>query len=551
MITNILTSIFAITHTSVFSIFNIALHQENVDYLERKLLDISNPCSENYGEYLSKDFINTIIEPIDKWSVINWLETNNISILHDYGDGLKVFGELSQIEDLFDIHYEGTRFHHTSVNYSIPIEFKQTIDFIEGFNIKDNKTYPEVTIKDGKNVDNRYVGKEVFYWLYNISDETACINSSIASIEYGSNNGFNQQDLYDAQKLNNVTLSKVNHIIDNSLSSDDESQLDVQMIGINSDKYTDIWYWNNEQWLYSLAVDVFNNESAPDILSMSYGWAEDDQCSIATCGSMTSQQYVERVNLEYIKLALRGISVVVASGDAGSPGRTSEGCDPKRPLNAVFPGSSPWVTSVGATYIKANNDSHRWNSTLCQYYGCATSKEQYVTNYNDVGWTSGSGIAKYSQQTQFYQKANNDYLQSGVSLPNNFPIGGRMYPDVSLIGHYCPVVDNGGILAIDGTSCSTPLFATIISKLNQFQISRNKSKLGWINPVLYQMYYDESSSFDDLTNGFTWCSEFTCCDLNERNGSDFGFKATKGYDPVYGLGTPNVGMMKEWLIHNI
>ena len=28
-------------------------------------------------------------------------------------------------------------------------------------------------------------------------------------------------------------------------------------------------------------------------------------------------------------------------------------------------------------------------------------------------------------------------------------------------------------------------------------------------------------------------------------GSDFGYKATKGYDPVYGLGTPNVGLMKE------
>ena len=61
---------------------------------------------------------------------------------------------------------------------------------------------------------------------------------------------------------------------------------------------------------------------------------------------MTSEQYVQRSNTEFLKIAARGVSIIVASGDAGSPGRTGEGC--QNGINAVFPGSSPWVTSVGA-----------------------------------------------------------------------------------------------------------------------------------------------------------------------------------------------------------
>ena len=71
-----------------------------------------------------------------------------------------------------------------------------------------------------------------------------------------------------------------------------------------------------------------------------------------------------------------------------------------------------------------------------------------------------------------------------------------MYPDVTAIGHYCPVIDGGGLDAVDGTSCSSPLFATIVTLLNQHQIANGKSKLGFINPVLYMMYYENVSAFE-------------------------------------------------------
>jgi tripeptidyl-peptidase-1 len=102
-------------------------------------------------------------------------------------------------------------------------------------------------------------------------------------------------------------------------------------------------------------------------------------------------------------------------------------------------------------------------------------------------------------------------------------------------------------MAVDGTSCSSPIFASIIALLNSHQKSQGKNSLGFINPVLYQMAKDNPKIFNDITEGYNWCTEETCCNLRKDGGSDFGYKASKGYDPVYGLGSPNVGLMKDWL----
>lgn len=541
------------------NVYNLALKQNNQQLLQERLLDISNPFSVNYGKYWDKDIINMLVEPKGKDELLDRLNNYSITIEKDYGDGLLISTTEENIENVFNINYHFVENNNVEITYSIPEELS-LIEFIEGIpSYKEYLKHKEY-VKNNKeslyvnDIDNGYVGTEVFNWLYNVSDDKGCLclNTSVASIEYGGGNGFNQDDLVSNQQLNNISINRVRHSINNGMGSDVESQLDIQMMGLIGGENMDIWYWNEDNWLYSLAVNIMNNASVPNILSMSYGWAEDQQCQITTCGNLTSEDYVNRVNMEYVKLGLRGITIVVASGDAGSPGRTSEQCDPNRPINAVFPGSSPWVVSVGATYIvnstnSSNKTSPIWNSTLCNEYGCPEHKEQDIITYDKVGWTSGGGISKISKRQSMFDKANNGYINSRVSMPWNYPKDGRMYPDVSLIGHYCPVMNDNSLIGVDGTSCSTPFFATVLALLNRHQLIHGKPKLGWVNPILYLMAENDSNVFIDLEEGYTWCTEQTCCPLNERNGSDFGFKATKGYDPVYGLGLPNVGRMKEWL----
>lgn len=97
-------------------------------------------------------------------------------------------------------------------------------------------------------------------------------------------------------------------------------------------------------------------------------------------------------------------------------------------------------------------------------------------------------------------------------------------------------VYSGAWMTVDGTSCSSPTFAGIVANLNAYQLSQGKPTLGFSNPLFYQMYYDNANTFSDVRVGNSSCTEAECCDSN------FGFQAAAGWDPVGGLGTPNVGV---------
>ena len=75
--------------------------------------------------------------------------------------------------------------------------------------------------------------------------------------------------------------------------------------------------------------------------------------------------------------------------------------------------------------------------------------------------------------------------------------------------------------------------AAFVSLVNAERLNRGMSTMGWINPFLYQ--YSSEFVFD-ITSGYNKCSEMydnthVCCKE--------GFNATKGWDPVTGLGSIN------------
>lgn len=531
--------------------FNVALKQRNLDILPNLVDVISDPQSNSYGDYLSIDSINNFVSPKNKNFVKNWFIKNGMLIKKDYGDALKVTSDYITLKKKL-----GFRKLKNGLNtYAVPSELKKYIDFIEGLS---NKQYHRITMKYNEEnpiVDKGYVGRESLFKLYNFNSSFSSTNSSTGVIEYSESNGFNQLGLLESEKMNGQTLNPISkeHIIGDNQEEDVESQLDVCAVSLTASD-TDLWYWKTDSWLYSFAIDFMNSKQVPDVISMSWGWAEDDQCSVTTCNNQTSKEYVNRVNTEYMKLALRGISIVVASGDAGAPGRTSESCDQTRPINPVFPGSSPWVTSVGATVVTKNNlfSQSLSQTPLCKNNSCIRGHQEIPINFDLTGWTGGGGFGIFSENTPKWQKSQVfNYLNKHPNLNfSNFNSKGRGYPDVSMVGHNCPVFSDNSpnsIEPVDGTSCSSPLFAGIISLLNSHQLKNNKPKLGFVNPILYKMSQD--NVFNDLTEGYNWCTEYQCCP-NDGDKSNFGFKASSGWDPVSGLGTPNVEKMLAWLDKN-
>ena len=60
-------------------------------------------------------------------------------------------------------------------------------------------------------------------------------------------------------------------------------------------------------------------------------------------------------------------------------------------------------------------------------------------------------------------------------------------------------------------------------------------------------YPVKEPELEQITDGYNWCTEASCCD----NATQFGFNASKGYDPVSGLGTLNINNIVDFLKYNL
>ena len=393
--------------------------------------------------------------------------------------------------------------------------------------------------------------------VYNVNNTDTDPNTSVGSMEFQGLSGFSNKDLISSQLQNGVKSNPVanNHIIGTNNSPDGESQLDVQVMYWAASNAT-LWYedykgTNDNGWIYSWSVDFMNRQDVPQVVSLSWGWSEIQQCTVGKCTNETSKQYVDRTNVELMKIGIRGTTVVVAAGDAGSPGRTNELCGSKQlptgwnNINPIFPGGSPYVLSVGASYllIKDMNKYNKFVTPICQNNQCATGSVEQCATYNQTIWTSGSGFTHWNPTPSWQLPYVQKYLKSGIHLPNSiyFNSTNRAYPDVTAFGHNCAVVNNGKVGTADGTSCAAPIFAGVIANLNAYQLSKGRPLLGFVNPLLYKIYGLNPNTFNDILVGDSSCTEAECC------GRNFGFLAGKGWDPVSGLGSPNIGEIKRML----
>ena len=533
----------------------MALRQRNTELLKDMLHRISDPTSTGYGEYYTKTAIHHIIDPpkSDQDAVINWIKSNKEAThIVNYGDAIYFRSSKTSLFDMFSINSE-MRWMDLLRGYKLPSYLEHIIDFVEMDIVpqkfkqgtRDLSRQYHIT-KETEQCDDRYFGREPMLKLYNVSNDT--LNHEVIGVlaEFQSNAGFMPSDLVIQQSSNNQTNNAVTHIVGKNVGIDVESVLDVQLMS-QAGNNIELWFWDSPYWLFSFTVDYFNTEHIGDIISMSWGWAQDSQCDIIDCsGSMTSKKYVERVNVEFMKIALRGVTIVVSSGDAGAPGRTNEQCLYDRPINPVFPGSSPYVTSIGASYVPYKKSTKNASTPLCQDFGCIVSTDERSISYDKIGWTTGGGFDLYENTTPWWQSyAIKQYLATASSLPNSslYNVHGRAYPDITTVGHSCPVYIRDQVGGVDGTSCSAPVSGGLLGVIANHLWVNYHLKLGFANPLLYYIHRNCPECFRDITIGYNWCTEQQCCE----NKTNFGFTASMGFDPVSGLGSLNVGNIKQFI----
>ncbi|KAK5118876.1 hypothetical protein LTR62_000086 [Meristemomyces frigidus] len=261
-----------------------------------------------------------------------------------------------------------------------------------------------------------------------------------------------------------------------------------------------------------------------NVFSVSYGQIE---------GALP-RFYMERQCREWMKLALQGVSTIYASGDSGVANRYNSGYNNScldetnlyvdqfgKRFSPSFPNTCPYITNVGATTLL--------NSSI---YG----GEQAVADPNGaLSFYSGGGFSDIFERPSWQDAAVKNYLKkySPNYSEHIFNHSGRAFPDVSAIGLKVATVYLNQTLGVGGTSASAPIFASIITLLNEERLGQGKKPIGFLNPIIYA----HPEIFNDITVG-----------SNPGCGTA-GFPTAPGWDPVTGMDSEHSLAQPDTILH--
>ncbi|HUA47109.1 MAG TPA: S53 family peptidase [Solirubrobacteraceae bacterium] len=226
------------------------------------------------------------------------------------------------------------------------------------------------------------------------------------------------------------------------------------------------------------------------------------------------------------------ITVVAASGDIGAVG---EPCDlanglmggsfpPVKEVN--LPASDPLVLAAGGTTLTA---THKTGGYISETgwglpYGSAGTQFQ----------ASGGGFSRVFARPSY--QASSRESRAGRGVPD---VASDAAPHTGM----ALIVSNGAggytIRNSGGTSASAPLWAGIIALADQYA----GRQLGFVNPAIYRIGRSASypQAFHDITQGNN-TPQFPGHTIT-------GYKATPGWDPVTGWGSPNAQALIPLLVH--
>jgi len=537
--------------------FKIALKQRNLDRLEQVFWRVSDPNHEDYGRYLTREEVLSMIGPADneRQRVRDWLVENGVSRFVDNGDVFDVECSVAQVEALTEarmyvyrhVAHEGAVVLR-AMEHVVPAGLTSVVESFPGLDSFPLKMKKRTVIGVDKPLDGHlYSYPEVLRNLYGVDAAKDRITTPKATqavaqfVSVFSSAGFSEPNLQEFYTATGEFPTKVTKITKNG-SPSVEGTLDIEYISsIGSNGSSQFWVTSGD--FYDNAVSVFNEPAAtrPLINSISFGVDE----------TQYGKEKCSRLDAEYMKLGTIGTTVLAASGDDGASG--DEVCMGPNVLGGGgYPAASPYVVSVGATqmdHAKQQSNSTPGQPPICsQVNFCAHAQKSELVCSAETGSliTTGGGFSFYAQQPAYQKEAVDGYFNSGVSVPECgsacYTKTNRGYPDISANGDYFLIrytYKGKDWASSSGTSCSTPVIGGLFSLFNSKLLSKGKPPLGFVTPLLYTMAKEQPNTFTDITLGNNAWSRLEKC--------KYGWQATKGWDPASGLGTPDFPNMVAYL----
>jgi len=581
-------------HPAAVLPLRFALTQPNIHNVGDYLDEVSHPDSPNYGKHWSPAKVAETFAPSPETidAVRSWLLTHGFARERIAVTPTRLWIELNatveEAENLlraeYNVYRHETGAEHVACNeYHLPEDVTKHIDFVMPtvhFNAILSKRGPsgignQVGQPDSGNVPktkgpipagqinvancDQFITPDCLRGLYEIkfTPQAAALNS-LGIVEYtpqaflqsdlnkfftsyapglvGSSpvqvsidggvaqtqnqgfqyNGESDLDLQYAMALvtqgQPVTLYQVGDLVEGASFNNFLDALDGSYCTFEGgdDPFQDAHYPDNQPGGYT-GPEACGTVTPAHVISTSYGYNEAD----------LSVFYTGRQCAEYAKLGLMGVSFIFSSGDNGVAGNGGQCLSPSGTrFNPGFPSTCPYVTSVGATQINPGKTVSDPESAC----------EQVI--FSGGGFSNYFAIPSYQHKVVSAWLANNQPSYPAGTFNNSGT--SRAFPDVSANGANYVVAVDGSFFLVYGTSASAPVFASILTMVNDARLAKGKAPVGFVNPTIYSPSF--SSAFNDITSG-----------KNPGCGTN-GFTAVPGWDPVTGVGTPNYNaLVAKWL----
>ena len=350
-----------------------------------------------------------------------------------------------------------------------------------------------------------------------------------------------------------------------AISSVDETESDIDLeyaggMAPGASLYL-VYVGNNGGFGAFDALDYAIGENIAPVLSISYGG----------CEPLASVSSLQTYSAIYAQAAAQGQSIFASSGDSGSEdcyGESDITTAQAEQIAVDFPGSSPYVTSVGGLQMTAGASTT--GSTT--YWSAASGSDaisSLLSYVPEVVWNedvlaqdllAGGGGASIVFPRPSWQAgvpglpAGTTRLVPDVSLQASTSTPGFLYCSSDLEGLQGENItsscasgfrDSSGkyLLVAGGTSFAAPIMAGMTALLNQ---AKHATGQGLMNPELYALASNSTtyaSSFHDVTSGTNACLYAPLCSAQGAAA----YAAGTGYDEATGLGSINfANLVSAW-----
>lgn len=453
--------------------------QQGAEQLLKQALEVSDPDSERYGDFMSFEDVVALQRP----------SPEHLKQLHAHLDSLGVQDRKSTIAGdkvvavlpgEVDVVPPSLLGALDGVTTSTDWKVTRTAPRVSRRARRGGRRYRRETLENSDEVLPNCLAESMITatclrGIYGVNTTSSHPKNLQAVIV---NEEFSQSDLKHFEAENKLPAQPIVKLIDGKAgAAQTEASLDTQYI-IAFGPGTPTWYMYingaAENPFASWLTYMSNASTIPWVHSLSVGAPENE----------VGNALVARMNTEMAALGARGATIVFASGDSGYQ------------ANQKFGAGSPYVTAVGGV----------WNGELG------------MQNYYSVDpqTTGGFSSLETNAKPSYQDAAVAAYLKTSGQRPSSFDSSRRGVPDLSLFDADIEIVEGGQNSVCGGTSAAAPILSGMLSLVNDALLTKGSTPLGFVNPLLYK----HADIFSDITKG-----------------NNNGFAAVKGWDPASGLGT--------------